>query len=185
MDDVDADAEDAARVDRTDDRIDQLLPGRPGACVHCLLHHVRAAVVDALELGGVERGLVVVVGPDVVHLAAARYDQLVDVGCRAADMGVGGAEIAFLVSAETADATAFATDVAGCKTYVHQCPDDAVVVIPPNDAFLISGDSLGTAAVLLGFGDPFGGLDDLRFGQAGGRCPVRKAHLAGCAGGLE
>jgi hypothetical protein len=114
--------EDAARVDRADDGIDQFLARGPGAGVHRLLHHVRAAVVDALELGGVERGLVVVVGPDVMHLATARDDKLVDVGCRAADMRVRGAEVAFLVAAQTADTAAFAADVAGGKPMFTRAP---------------------------------------------------------------
>lgn len=122
VDDVDADAEDAARVDRTDDRIDQAPPGSPRRVRPLPPSPCSSGGCRRSELGGVERGLVVVVGPDVVHLAAARDDELVDVGCRAADMGVGGAEIAFLVSAETADATAFATDVAGCKDLCSPVP---------------------------------------------------------------
>ena len=112
--------EDAASVDCADDGIDQLLARGPGAGIHGFFHHVGAAVVDPLELGGVERGLVVVVGPDVMHLAATRDDQLVDIGCRTADMGVRGAEVTFLMSAQTADAAAFTPDVAGRKADVHQ-----------------------------------------------------------------
>ena len=74
VDDVHIHHEQPARIDRADDGIDHLFARRPGAGVHGFLHHVGPAVVDALELGGVQRGLEVVVGPDVVHLAAARDD---------------------------------------------------------------------------------------------------------------
>ena len=113
VDDVHVDREQPARVDRADDRLDQFLARGARMGVHGVLHHVGAAVVVALELGRVERRLVVVVGPDVVHLAVAGDDQLVDIGRGPADMGVGRAEVAFLVAAETADAAAFAADIAG------------------------------------------------------------------------
>jgi hypothetical protein len=120
-----------------DDGIDQFLAGRPGARVHRLLHHVGAAVVFALEDAGVERGLVVVVGPDVMDLALARDQQLVDIGRGTADMRIRGTHVAFLVAAETADATTLAADVAGRQRDVHQGADGAVVVVAPDDALLI------------------------------------------------
>mgnify|MGYP003423874153 CR=1 FL=1 len=47
--------------------------------------------------------------PDVVDAALAGEEQLVDIGGRASDMGVGRPDVAFLVAAETANAAAFAT----------------------------------------------------------------------------
>ena len=49
VDDVDVDREQAARLDRADDGIDQFFARGTGAGVHRLLHHVGAAVVFALE----------------------------------------------------------------------------------------------------------------------------------------
>src|SRR5690606_22183253 len=116
-----------------DDRIDQLLARRTGAGVHGFLHHVGSTVIDALELGRVERGLVVVIGPNVMDLASPRNNELIDIGSRTADMRVRRAEVAFLVPAQTADATAFATDVAGRKANVHQGADDPIVIVAPDD----------------------------------------------------
>ena len=76
VDDVDIDREDTPRVDRADDRIDQLLARRTGAGVHGFLHHVGPTVIDALELGRVERGLVVVIGPNVMDLASPRNNEV-------------------------------------------------------------------------------------------------------------
>ncbi len=89
--DVDIDREQAPGLDGRHDGVDHLLAGRARAGVHRFLHHVGAAVVDALELGGVQRRLVVVVRPDVVDLAVAADQEVVDVGRRAPDMGVGRA----------------------------------------------------------------------------------------------
>ena len=73
----------------------------------------------------------------MVHRATARDQELVEVGRGAADMTVAGPEVAFLVPTETADATAFATDVAGGESDVHQGADGAVVVVAPDDALLV------------------------------------------------
>ena len=91
VDDVHMDREQSARLDRRDDRIHHFFTGRASSRVHGLLHHVGAPIVFALEGACVERGLVVVVGPDVVHLAATGDHQLVEIRRRAPDMGVGRA----------------------------------------------------------------------------------------------
>ena len=59
---------------------------------HGVLHQVGALLVGLLELEGVERGLVVVAGPDVVHAALALDQKLVDIGRRPSDMGIRGRE---------------------------------------------------------------------------------------------
>lgn len=120
-----------------------------------------------------------------MHLAAARDDHLVDVGGGAPDMGVRGAVIALLVATQTAAPAALAAHVAGGQADVEQAADGTIVVVAPDDALLIAGDAFAAAAVFLGLGDPFGSLDDLRFGQAGGGGAVGQAHLAGGAGRLE
>ena len=88
--DVDVDREQSALLDRADDGIDHrgAVAVRHGG--HGVLHHVGALLVGLLELQRVERGLVVVAAPDVVHAALALDQQLVDVGGRPPDMGIGG-----------------------------------------------------------------------------------------------
>ena len=101
-----------------------------------------------------------VIGPDVVNLAFARDDQLINVGRGPSDMAVRRAHVAFLMAAQTADATAFAPDVAGGEGDVHQRTNGAVVVIAPDDALFIRRHAFAARAVL-GFGDPGCGLCDV------------------------
>ena len=113
VDDVDIDDKQTPGLDCPDNRLHQLSSCCTGTGVHGILHHVCSAVVFTFEGGGVERRLVVIVGPDVMHLAKASDEQLVDVGRRPAHMRVRGPHIAFLVATQTADAATFAADVAG------------------------------------------------------------------------
>ena len=178
VDDVHIDREQPARLDRADDGIDQFFARRSGAGIHRLLHHIGAAIVFPLEDAGIERRLVVVVGPDVMHLALARDQQLIDVGRRAAHMGIRRPHIAFLVTAETAHAAAFAADIAGGERNVHQRADGAIVVVAPDDALLVGGHAFAARAIIFRLGDPFGGLDDVGFRDAADRGAIGQRHLA-------
>ncbi|NJN00417.1 MAG: hypothetical protein HC793_01800 [Aquincola sp.] len=57
--------------------------------------------------------------------------------------------------------------------------DFAVVVVAPDDALLIAGHCFTPATIILGLGDPFGGLHDLRLGQPGNCRAFGQRHLAG------
>ena len=124
-----------------------------GDARHGVLHHVGALLVDALELEGVQRRLVVVAGPDVVDAALALDQQLVDIGRRPADMGVGRPDIAFLVAAHAHAAAARPADIAGRQRDVHQRAVGAVVVVAPDQALLV-GEHGPPALAVLGLGDP-------------------------------
>ena len=126
---------------------------------HGVLHHVGALLVGLLELQRVERGLVVVAAPDVVHAALALDQQLVDIGGRPADMGVGRPRIAFLVAAHAHAAAARPADIAGRQRHVHQRAVGAVVVVAPDQALLVGEHGAPPRAALLGLRDPLGRLD--------------------------
>jgi len=64
-------------------------------------------------------------------------DRLGDVGSRPADMGIRGTRIAFLVAAKAHAPAARPTDIAGGKSDVHECTVRPVVVIPPDQPFLV------------------------------------------------
>ncbi len=121
--------------------------------VHRILHDVGALLVDHVELVGVQRGLVVIAGPDVMNAALALDQQLVDIGGGPADMGIGGTHIAFLVAAHAHAAAAIATDIAGGERDVHERGIGAIVVVAPDQAFLVGEHGASTLAVL-GLGDP-------------------------------
>ena len=190
--DVDVDREQAAGPDRPHDRLDHGRPiaGRDRA--HRVLHQVGALLVDALELERVERGLVVVAGPDVVDAALALDQQLVDVGRGPADEAVGRARIALLVAAHAHAAAAGPADIAGGERHVHQGPVGAVVVVAPDQALLV-GEHGPPPLAVLGLGDPVRRLLDLVDGEAGdfGRLLQRglvgrdRLVEAGRAGGEE
>ncbi len=133
--DVDVDGEQTALLDGVHDGLHHAPAVAGRHRVHGVLHDVGALLVDLLELVGVERGLVVIAGPDVMHAALALDQQLVDIGGRPADMGVGGARVAFLVSAHAHAAAARPTDVAGGKRDVHERGIGAVVVVAPDEPF--------------------------------------------------
>ena len=116
---------------------------------HGVLHDVGALLVGLLELQRVERGLVVVAAPDVMHAAFAFDQQLVDIGGRPPDMRVGGPRIAFLVAAHAHAAAAFAADIAGGERDVHQRAVGAIVVVAPDQALLIGEHRPPPRAALL------------------------------------
>ena len=146
---------------------------------HGVLHHVGALLVGLLELQGVERGLVVIAAPDVMHAAFAFDQQLVDIGGRTADMGIRWPRIAFLVPAHAHAAAAGAADVAGRQRHVHQRAIGAVVVVAPDEPLLVGEHRAPPRAALLRLRDPFGRLADLIDGQAGDLRRLLEARLVG------
>ena len=158
--DVDVDREQPTLADGVDDRRNQRrsIAGRYG--VHRVFDDVGALLVDLLELVGVERGLVVIAGPDVVHTAPAVDQKLVDIGGGLADMGIGRTRVAFLMSAHAHATAAGPADVAGGQRDVHQGRVGAVVVVAPDEALLVA-EHRAPAPPVLGFGDPGGGLGDV------------------------
>ena len=174
--DVDVDGKQAAFLDGVHDRSHQgwLVAGRHG--VHGVLHDVGALLVGLLELVGVERGLVVIARPDVMHAALALDQQLVDVGGGFADMGVGWTRVAFLVAAHAHAAATGPADVAGGQRDVHERGIGAIVVVAPDETLLVAEHGAATLAVL-GFGDPGGGLDDVLGFEAGDLPPHPRAMV--------
>ena len=110
---------------------------------------------------GVQRRLVVVARPDVVDAAAAFDEELVDIGRRSPDVGIGWTRIALLVSAEPNDAAAGASDIAGREREVHDGAVGAVVVVPPDDALLVAEHRAAPLAAGLRLGDPLRRFDDV------------------------
>ena len=95
-----------------------------------------------LVLLGVQRGLERVGSPQRVHQALAVDHFLVEVDFFIT--GVGRACVAFLMPAQPAHTGAPASDVLGRKYQAHQCALDHVVVVAPDDAFLIRVESART-----------------------------------------
>ena len=133
---------------------------------HGVLHQVGPLLVGLLELQGVQRRLVVVAAPDVVHAALAVDQELVDVGRGPADMRVGRPGIALLVPAEADAAAAGTADVARGERHVHQRAVGAVVVVAPDQALLVGEHGAAARAAFLRLGDPFRRLADLVDGAA-------------------
>ncbi|KAF0137771.1 MAG: hypothetical protein FD153_1610 [Rhodospirillaceae bacterium] len=162
------------------DHVDQLLD----ACTACfrnrLVDDLGAAAQDQAVLFRVERGLEGVGAPQGVHQTLTVDDFLVDVDLLVA--GIGRTGVAFLVTAQAADAGATAADVLGRQHETDQRTLDHVVVIAPDDAFLIRVK--GARAVTRGFGlvGPLGRLDEL--GDRDARClgAIFQAHAVGFDG---
>lgn len=89
-DDVDVDGEQATLGNRVRDGLDHRRTVAPGDRRHRVLHQIGASLVGVLELQGVQRGLVVVASPNVMHAAVPLDQELVDIGSRTSDMRVGG-----------------------------------------------------------------------------------------------
>ena len=159
-DDVDVDREEAAGLDGVDDGLHHRRPIAIGHGVHRVLHDVGALLVDHVELVGVQRGLVVIARPDVVDAALSLDQELVDIGRRPSDMGIGRTHIALLVAAHAHAAAAFAADIAGRQRNIHQRGVGAVVVVAPDQALLVGEHGAPTLA-FLGLGDPGRRLLDL------------------------
>ena len=137
---------------------------------------IGALLVGLLELEGVERGLVVVAAPDVVHAAFAGDQELIDVG-RWPRPGIVGPRIAFLMAAHAHAAAAGSPDIAGRKRDVHQRAVGAIVVVAPDQALLVGEHRAAAGAALLRLRDPFGGLPDLIDSEAGDARRVFEARL--------
>ena len=152
--DVDVDGEQAALLDRVHDRLDHARPIAIGHRRHGVLHHVGALLVGLLELERVQRRLVMVAAPDVVDAALALDQQLVDVGGRPPDMGIGGPRITFLVAAHAHAAAARTPDVAGRERDVHERAVGAVVVVAPDQALLVGEHRAPPSAAFLRLSDP-------------------------------
>ena len=176
-DDVDVDGEQPALADRVHDRRDHPGTVAPRHGGHGVLHHVGPLLVGLLELQGVQRRLVVVAAPDVVHAALAVDQELVDVGRGPADMGVGRAGIALLMPAEADAAAAGTPDVARGERHVHQRTVGAVVVVAPDQALLVGEHRAAPRSACLRLGDPFRRLADLVDGQAGDPRRLLEARL--------
>ena len=115
---VDIDREEPAPSNRGEDRVDHGFLVAIGHGGHRVLHQVGPLLVRLLELVGVEGGLVVVAGPDVVNAALPLDEKLVDIGSRSRT-GIVGTHIALLVSAHAHAAAAGLADVAGRERDVH------------------------------------------------------------------
>lgn len=148
-------------LDRLDDGVDQRRTVTKRDRVHGLLHQISALLVGSLELVGIERRLVVVAAPDVVHPSPALDQQLVDIGRRPPHMGVGGAGVSFLVPAEAHAATSRPTDVAGGESDIHERAVGAVVVVAPDQALLIGEHGAAARIAVLGRRYPLRRLADL------------------------
>ena len=161
VDDVHIHHEEATGIDRRHNCIDHLFPGSARGHVDRILDHVGPALVHALVFGCVQRRLVVVASPDVVHAAQTPDQELVDIFRRSSNMAFGRAEISLLVTAKSAGTTTFAANVTGCQRDVHQRADRAVIVVAPDDALLVAGHAFAAAAVIMRLGNPFGRLLDV------------------------
>ena len=177
--DVDVDGEQTALLDGVHDRLDHGVAVAVGRRHHGVLHHVGALLVVLLELEGVERRLVVVACPDVMHAALAFHQELVDVGGRTADMRVGRTRIAFLMSAHPDAAAARPADIAGGERDVHQRTVGAIVVVAPDEPLLVGEHRAPTRVARLRLSDPFGGLADLIDRQTRDLGCVLEAGLVG------
>jgi hypothetical protein len=135
MDDVDVYNKQPSSIYRRYDRIDQLFTCAASRCIHGIFHHVSTTFVNTLELRGIQCGLVVIAGPNMMHLTTATYQKLVDIFGRTPNMGIGRTVITLLVTSQAADATAFAADIAGRQSNINERAYGAVVVIAPDDAF--------------------------------------------------
>ena len=74
-------------------------------------------------------------------------------------------------------AAAGPADIAGRQRDVHQRAVGAVVVVAPDQPFLVGEHRAPASAALLGLGDPFGGLPDLVDGEAGEARRLFEARL--------
>ena len=137
-----------------------------GHGIHGGLHQIGAPLVDALELGRVQRRLEVIAAPDVMNAAFAADQQLIDIGRRLA-AGIVGSDIAFLMAAHAHAAAAWPADIAGRQRDVHQRLVGAVIVVAPDQSLLVSEHGAPPGAALLRLGDPLGRLADILGLQAG------------------
>ena len=182
--DVHVDREQAALADSGEDRIDHGFLVAVGDRGHRVLHEVGPLLVGLFELVGVQRGLVVITGPDVMDAALSVDQQLVDIG-RWPRAGIVGAHVAFLVAAEADNAAAHLADVAGRERDVHEGAVGPVVVVAPDEALLVAEHHAAALAALFRHCDPFGRLDDIGGVQAGDLGRLVNRHPAAFERGLE
>ena len=177
--DVDVDRKEPTLLDRADDRVDHRRAVAIGRRHHGVLHHIGALLVGLLELECVQRGLVVIASPDVMHAALAFDQELVDIRGRPAHMRVGRTRVAFLVSAH-ADATSTGpTNIAGRERDIHQGAVGAVVVVAPDQTLFVGEHRSTTRIARLWLRDPFGGFANLVGRQAGDLRCIFQADLVG------
>ena len=183
--DVDVDREQTALLDSVHDGRDHRGPVTPRHCGHGVLHHVGALLVGLLELQGVQRRLVVIAGPDVMHAAFTADQQLVDVRCGLAHMCIGGPRVAFLVTAKPHATAPRPADVAGRKRDVHQRPVGAVVVVAPDQPLLVGEHRAPTRAARLRLRNPLCRFPDLVGRQPGDAGRLLDAGLVSRQGLVE
>ena len=128
---------------------------------HGVLYEIGALLVSLLELEGVERRLVVIAAPDVMHAALAANKELVDISRGSADVRIRRSRITFLMAAHPNAAAARSADVAGGERYIHQSAIGAVVVVSPDQALLVGEHGAPAGATCLWLRDPFSGLANL------------------------
>ena len=116
---------------------------------------VGTLLIRLLEFEGVERGLVVITSPDMVHAALALEQKLVDIGSRLSSWII-GAHIAFLVSAHAHAAAAWASNVSGRERDVHKRAVGAIVVVAPDQPFLVCEHCPSARSAILRLRDPLG-----------------------------
>ncbi len=159
--DVDVDREQSSLPDRYHDGVDHGLAVAPWHRVHGILHHVRAALVDLLELEGIQRCLVVITCPDVMDAAATFDQEFVDIGSRTPNVSIGRTRIALLMASEPNNAATRTADVAGRKRQVYDGAVGAVIVVAPDDSLLVAEHRASAFAAGFWFGNPLGCFDDI------------------------
>ena len=114
-----------------------------------------------------------------MHAALVLDQQLVDVSCRPADMRVRRTRISLRAAAHAHAAAARSADIAGRQRHVHQRAVGAIVVVAPDEAFLVGEHRAASRPALLGLGDPLGRFLDVGDREAGDLGGIGEARLVG------
>mmetsp|Transcript_155 Transcript_155/g.494 ORF Transcript_155/g.494 Transcript_155/m.494 type:complete len:223 (-) Transcript_155:2372-3040(-) len=77
------------------------------------------------------------------------------------------------MAAKTAHTAPHTPNVAAGEAKVHQSANGAVIVVAPDDAFLIGNDGFETGTIVLGLGIPLRGFDDIGLRNAGDLSGIR------------
>ena len=158
---VHIDGEQSASADGSNYCIDEGLAISVRNSRHRILHHIGSLLVGSLEVQRVERGLIVVAGPDVVDAALSFDEKLVDIRGRLAYVCVGRARIPFLMPAHPDAATARTSDISRGECNVHESAVRSVVVVTPDKALLVGEHRTASGTTLFRLGDPFCRFSDL------------------------
>ena len=133
--------------------------------------------MHTFELRCVQCSFVVISCPDVVDLAAAIDQKLIDIFCRATNVAIGWTVVPFLVSTKTTNPATFLANVASGQGDVHQRADGAIVIIAPDDPFFIGGDAFA-ALTVFGFRNPSCGLGNIFSRNAANFCSICQRHVS-------